>query len=68
MSDLDHRIAVLHRVLGILRLALRGTTDDMVCCTIHASINTCFMEYIELVERRASLHSCVLTPRPRPPA
>jgi hypothetical protein len=54
MSDLDHRIAALRRKLGILKIALRGTTNDMAWRMIRACINTCFMEYIELVERRAS--------------
>jgi hypothetical protein len=54
MSDLDHRIATLRRELGILKLALQGTTNDMAWRMIRACINSCFMEYIELVERRAS--------------
>jgi hypothetical protein len=54
MSDLDHRIAALRRKLGILKIALRGATNDMTWRIIRACLNTCFMEYVELVERRAS--------------
>jgi hypothetical protein len=54
MSDVDQQISVLRRRLFLLKTALERAPNDMAWRIIRACLNGCFMEYIELVERRAA--------------
>ena len=54
MFDVDRQIALHRRELRILKMALRGMTNDTAWRVIRACLNACFKEYIELVEQRAA--------------
>ena len=63
MFDVDRQIALHRRELRILKIALRGTTNNMAWRVIRACLNACFMEYIELVEQRAARDNLLWGPR-----